>query len=282
MYHKGIVMEIKNKYCLVLDEDGTIVRLVLKDKVKVSEKIYYFDEDIYEEDLVVDHRSWVMNPLLKKAVITAMAIFILVSMGLYTTLLHPDTAYATVSFDADKSLQLVVDDRYKIKEAISYDKTISQKELDALLNKNLKDIKGTIKSLYTSDQMLIIGFALFDQKDQKQPIETLLQSLFGKDNVIYVNGEQADIVKAEERAESIGEYTLSDADYDEIEDVIEHLQADEVQDFINQHGELIKDEEIKEEIDDRIEDLHEDDEEEDEDDDNEDDDNEDDADDEDD
>ena len=255
MYHKGIIMEIKDKYCLALDEDGTIVRLELKDDIKIGQKIYYFDEDLYEEEKAEEKPYFMMSPVLKKAIITAMAIFILVSMGVYTTLLHPDTAYATVSFDADKSLQLVVDDRYNIKEAISYDETISQKELDALLDKNLKDIKGDIQSLYTSDQMLIIGFALFDQKDHKQPIETLLQSLFGKDNVIYVNGEQADIVKAEQQQENVGEYTLSDADYDEIEDVIEHLQADEVQDFINQHGELIKDEEIKEELDDRIEDL---------------------------
>lgn len=257
MYHKGIIMEIKKDHCLVLDEDGTVVRLQLKKEVSVGQKIYYFDEDVYEEETQAEKKFIVVNPMLKKAMITALALFLIVSAGVYTTLLHPDAAYATVSFDADKSLQVIVDDQYRIKEAISYDKTLSKEELDALLGKNIKDMKPEIQNLYKKGQTLIIGYAMFDQKDDQGEIEALLHSLFGKDHVIYVNGQKADIMNAEKQKTNVGEYILSDADYDEIEDVIEHLQADELQDFIKHNEELIQDEEVKEEIDDRIEDLYE-------------------------
>ena len=41
MYHRGIVMEIKEDYCLILDDGGSIVRLRLKEGLEVGQKIFF-------------------------------------------------------------------------------------------------------------------------------------------------------------------------------------------------------------------------------------------------
>ena len=46
MYHKVIVMEIKETYALVMAEDGQILRVVYKDGMKVGDCIYILEEDI--------------------------------------------------------------------------------------------------------------------------------------------------------------------------------------------------------------------------------------------
>ena len=44
---KGIVMEIKDDYVIVMKEDGTLVRIQKKDNLKVGKSIFFFEEDIY-------------------------------------------------------------------------------------------------------------------------------------------------------------------------------------------------------------------------------------------
>lgn len=46
MYHKGIVMEVKEKYALVMAEDGQILRVFYKDGMKTGDCIYILEEDI--------------------------------------------------------------------------------------------------------------------------------------------------------------------------------------------------------------------------------------------
>ena len=50
MYHKVIVMEIKETYALVMAEDGQILRVVYKDGMKVGDCIYILEEDILKKD----------------------------------------------------------------------------------------------------------------------------------------------------------------------------------------------------------------------------------------
>lgn len=52
MYHKVIVMEIKEKYALVMTKDGGVLRVMRKDGMKVGDRIYILEEDILKEDFV--------------------------------------------------------------------------------------------------------------------------------------------------------------------------------------------------------------------------------------
>ena len=44
---KGIVMEVKNDYVIIMKEDGTLVRIKNKDGLKVGKSVFFFEEDIY-------------------------------------------------------------------------------------------------------------------------------------------------------------------------------------------------------------------------------------------
>ena len=47
MYEKAVVLEIKDDYCLVMTEDGKIVRIWKKAGIREGQKIYILEEDLY-------------------------------------------------------------------------------------------------------------------------------------------------------------------------------------------------------------------------------------------
>lgn len=48
MYLKVLVMEIKENYCLVMTQDGEILRIKRKKDMKVGDQIFILQEDLYQ------------------------------------------------------------------------------------------------------------------------------------------------------------------------------------------------------------------------------------------
>ena len=48
MYNKGIILEIKEKYSLVLKDDSTVIRIKNKENMEVGDTIIFLEEDLYE------------------------------------------------------------------------------------------------------------------------------------------------------------------------------------------------------------------------------------------
>ena len=110
MYHKVIVMEIKETYALVMAEDGQILRVVYKDGMKVGDCIYILEEDILKKDSFKEENHASIIPfverkktgnqhktLWKKMVAVAAAFALFVTS--FAVLLKPEKAYAMVSVD---------------------------------------------------------------------------------------------------------------------------------------------------------------------------------------
>lgn len=43
---KGLIMEIKDEYAIMLNDDGSMDKIVVKPQMVVGQKIFYFEEDI--------------------------------------------------------------------------------------------------------------------------------------------------------------------------------------------------------------------------------------------
>ena len=50
MYHKVMVMEVKEHYALAMGEDGQIVRIRYKAGMQIGDCIYILEEDLYQEE----------------------------------------------------------------------------------------------------------------------------------------------------------------------------------------------------------------------------------------
>lgn len=66
MYHKVIVMEIKETYALVMAEDGQILRVVYKDGMKVGDCIYILEEDILKKGFFQGRKPCIHHPVCRK------------------------------------------------------------------------------------------------------------------------------------------------------------------------------------------------------------------------
>ncbi|MBM6860972.1 anti-sigma factor domain-containing protein, partial [Clostridium saudiense] len=82
---KGIVMEIKDDYVIIMKEDGTLVRIKNKDGLKVGKSIFFFEEDIYikkDTAKVIPFRKYIV-PLV--AIAALFIILIGPIMNMYST-----------------------------------------------------------------------------------------------------------------------------------------------------------------------------------------------------
>ena len=149
MYHKVIILEIKDGYALAMTEEGEIIRIKKKAGMKVGAAVYVLEEDKYKKARTL---HW------QKAAAIAAAILLCI-----TSLLLPQFSqqvYAMVELEGAKSVSVKVDKNYKIRDAYSYDDTVSLKALKDLEGKNLRELKEFAEQLRASDGSLNVVYAL--------------------------------------------------------------------------------------------------------------------------
>lgn len=260
MYHKGIVMEIKDKYCLIMNEDGDIIRIHKKGNMHVGDQIYYLLEDVYKEQEENSH-SFLYSKSFHKTVLLGIAVVLIFVVTQFTSVLKPVDAYATVSFDKDKSFQVELDENTKIKKAISYNHSVSDEELKKLEGKKIIEVKNDInKILENKKDSLVIGFAFHKDskaKDNDQ-LRKLIDEIIDDDHILYVRGNHLDIVDAKTAKENLGLYIVRQIKDKDIDDVFDDLSYQEILDLIKKNPALIEDEEIQEKLENRQEDKEQD------------------------
>ena len=211
-------MEIKEDYILILDDGGSIVRLCIKEGLEVGQKIFYFDEDIYKKEK--NHEaSWVYSRQFKNVMISCLAVFIMVFSFIS---FRPVNAYATVSFNGDKSLQVVIDKDFNITEAYSYNQSFSEKNLESL--RTLKEIE----KLFTDDSFILVGFALNkDNFKGNNSLEMYIKKIFKDKNIKIYCGTSNDLEQAEKKNQNLGIYMLNRYDHEDIEDFLDDFSFDD-------------------------------------------------------
>ena len=189
MYHKVIILEIKDGYALAMTEDGEIIRIKKKAGMKVGAAVYVLEEDWYKK---VRTLQW------QKAAAIAAAILLCI-----TSLLLPQFSqqvYAMVELEGVKSVSVKIDKNYKIQDAYSYDDTVSLKALKDLEGQKLQDLKEIAEELRDADGSLTVVYAMYkeDEKVSKE-LEEALQKIFGNENVTYMKGKIEEIQEPDKK-----------------------------------------------------------------------------------
>lgn len=263
---KGIVMEIKDDYVIIMKEDGTLVRIKNKDDLKVGKSIFFFEEDIYikkETAKVIPFRKYIV-PL--GAIAALFIILINPIMNMFSTKMN--NVYAVLTFDINPSIEFELDQNGIIKDVKGINDDAIALGLDKIKGMTFEEGTLVLKDLLSQNNYLsnnnavLIGFSFIGNENinYEKDIQKTIQNTFKGTDVAFLKGQKSDLEKAQSQGISLGKYeALVKLDEDNFEDAIENLSTQEMLELLrNVDGSIFLDEEQLDELQDELEDRLED------------------------
>lgn len=286
MYNKGIILEVKDKYSLVMTDDSSVVRIKNKENMEVGDTIFFLEEDLYQ---INKSRNNMKNKIIPILTIAAMLVLIVVPMVKSNT---TGGTYALMSIDINPSIEFELDENKNIVNVYGVNddgKTINLEDVKGkTLEEGIKVLEKYLNENYENSKEGIVGFTFTNKinnnKYENEVKETVSKGL-NNTKFVYLKASQEDIELARQKGMSIGRYeALCDLDEDALEDTIEDMSVDEIMSLLGESNKnnIYLNEEVMDELQDELEDRNEDESDQDDDDDEDEDDNDDDEDDDDD
>ena len=219
MYHKVIVMEIKETYALVMAEDGQILRIVYKDGMKVGDRIYILEEDILKKDSFKEENHASIIPFAerkktgnqhktfwKKMVAVAAACALFVTS--FAVLSKPEKAYAMVSVDGEKAVEVVLNQKNRVKEADSKNDSLTREEKKKIKGEKVETIKNYFSQDLSDKETIIVGYAFLEDESEEEraALQRRLEKTFGTEHLLYLAGDKEDVENAKKAGKSLGIY----------------------------------------------------------------------------
>ena len=222
MYRKVIILEIKNSYCLAMTEEGEILRIVKKPGVQVGVPIYILPEDRYEASETRHRRQTGWWRILAAAAVLALC--------LTGALMQQTGDYAVVSLD--NKVQLQLSGNHEVKEAWSYDGSVTETTLASLQGQTLEEAVETFRTTNPdpTDHAAVIGYALcrIPTEERENALRHRLETIFGDKMVLYFLGHREDLEQAEQEHKSLGFYLAAER--------TESYSVEAMTDFLEQHS----------------------------------------------
>lgn len=203
MYHKGIVMEVKEKYALVMAEDGQILRVFYKDGMKTGDCIYILEEDILKKDSFAKEK--------KQKVIwgkmTAAAAACVLLFASFAMLLKPEKAYAMVSVDGEKTVELVLNQKNRVKEAAP-GSFFTREEERAIKGEKLETVRKYFSEDPVQEGTILVGYAFLEDESEEEraALQRCLERAFGTERLLCLEGDKEDVENAKKAGKSLGIY----------------------------------------------------------------------------
>lgn len=273
MLYKGIIIEVKDEYSIVVTNESEFLRIKNKEGMKVGDKIYFLEEDIYntEENAILSDQSEEneeksnvidfkekkeksknnMSRIYKRLVSVAATIAIIVGAVIYTS---SPKSYATVSFDEDgSSLELNLDKNKKVNSTSLINGSLDISDDDdfsMVLDQLYKQIKRDSKN--NKNGRVLVGLCFEDAEDlaYEKEIKNLISQKFKGLNIMYVRVDKNQVNMNQNAEISMGEYAAMKMIE---EDDIEGMTMDRLNQMLKDGKYEYLREEILDELEDRSE-----------------------------
>ena len=254
MYKKAIVIELKDCYALAMEEGGGIIRIKKKPGLSVGDSIYVLPEDLYQKETkasVVSFGAAGASQKRKKSSnihtglwmkVASAAAVVLLCIGIMAPQMRVK-AYALTSFDGDISIQLELDDQYRIIRIFSPDKGAEEK-LKALRGKHIREAGEELKAL-CGDGQILAGYAVLDERKKDAGLEKSIYSLFCGQPVVCLSGSAEEAASAKESGKSLGQYLLEKENEKEKEEETDREDIEGSEEFPEEETEKKEEEEKK-------------------------------------
>ena len=269
MYHKVIVMEIKETYALVMAEDGQILRVVYKDGMKVGDRIYILEEDILKKDSFKEENHASIIPfaerkktgnqyktLWKKMVAVAAAFALFVTS--FAVLSKPEKAYAMVSVDGEKAVEVVLNQKNRVKEADSKNDSLTREEKKKIKGEKVETIKNYFSQDLSDKETIIVGYAFLEDESEEEraALQRRLEKTFGTEHLLYLAGDKEDVENAKKAGKSLGIYLaeqiLTGEDFNK---VVNEVTEEEILELLEKNPSFIENPALKKSIQEKLSDY---------------------------
>ena len=273
MLYKGIIIEIKDEYSIVVTNESEFLRIKNKEGMNVGDKIYFLEEDLYnadessivytekeesqEKSNVIDFNEKKeknkkkMSTVYKRLVTVAATIAIIVGTVIYTS---SPKSYATVSFDENgSSLELNLDKNKKVNSASLINGNLNISDDDdfaVVLDQLYKQIKQDSKNNKNGRILVALCFEGDDDIAYEKEIKKLISQKFKGLNIMYIRVDKNKIQQNKNTEISMGEYAAMQMIE---EDDIEGMTIDKLNQMLKDGKYAYLREEILDELEDRSE-----------------------------
>lgn len=214
MVEKVIILELKENFALAMQKGGSIVRIRLKEGMTVGDTVYILPEDIYHAEMKRTVLPFMAPDGERKARgmehfrrFAAMAAVV----ALICTLLLPqmtERAYAVASFEGKNGVQVQLDEKNRIIEAVSVDGKLTDEELAWMKGLDVADLDDDFVHLLGGGPFLV-AYAPQNTEADAQQMEQELRHLFAQQDLIYFKGGWEDVTSAAASGQTLGRYLMS-------------------------------------------------------------------------
>lgn len=238
--NKGIIMEINGDYAIALNDTGIFDKILRKENMKVGQKIFYFEDDLFVESKnlyskPIETRKLIRHYNFMKTFGSIAALFVLIFtffQGIST-----QKAYAVVSLDINPSIQIEIDNKKTIIKVEGVNDDGKNIDFSGAVGENINEgiviIKDKlVESKYLDDNHeVLVAFALVKNKEDsnyEEKIQEAIQTTFKTENVTYVKGNKEAVQEAKTKGISLGRYEASLSADGEIKNNIEKAPVKEI------------------------------------------------------
>ena len=262
-------MEIKETYALVMAEDGQILRVVYKDGMKVGDCIYILEEDILKKNSFKEENHASIIPfaerkktgnqhktLWKKMVAVAAAFALFVTS--FAVLSKPEKAYAMVSVDGEKAVEVVLNQKNRVKEADSKNDSLTREEKKKIKGEKVETIKNYFSQDLSDKETIIVGYAFLEDESEEEraALQRRLEKTFGTEHLLYLAGDKEDVENAKKAGKSLGIYLagqiLTGEDFNK---VVNEVTEEEILELLEKNPSFIENPVLKKSIQEKLSDY---------------------------
>lgn len=217
---KGLIMEVKDEYAIILNDDGSMEKIVIKPNIAVGQKIFYFEDDIVK---TTKAQSKFKYNVFMKSFGSIAALFLIAITFFYNIYLNK--TYAVVSLDINPSIQLEVGNKNKIINVEGMNDDGKSIDFSSVVGCNINDGIKLVKDILVEKNYLqnnkdvLVGFAFVKNEDKTAYEENIIDAVvttFNTENVAYIKvDDKNDVEQAKEQGISLGRYEASKVVNDE-------------------------------------------------------------------
>ncbi|MCR1849967.1 anti-sigma factor domain-containing protein [Paeniclostridium sordellii] len=205
MYYKAIVVEIKEKYVIVMTDDALLVRIKKRNHLKEGSSIIFLEDDILKNSKDIKDIRNIIIPFMY--IVAILMIIILPNLN--------KKNYAVITLDINPSIQLNIDKSKKITKILRLNKDAEKIKLDDAIGMKLGEGLENIKNNFEKENYKIkndyalVGFAIIEDKKNaiyEKEVKGILKNSFKGTSTIYLSSNKKDWEQANKEGISLGRY----------------------------------------------------------------------------
>ena len=247
MYYKGIIIDIHDKYIIVMNESGGLLKIKRKENVNIGQAILFTDDDI-----IVDKKVNKIIKIWTVPIVTAALIFISIVSGIINVN-NKNTPYALLTFDINPSFSIEVNKDNTVINAVALNDDAKSLDIDKIKNKSLNDALKLIKTSlkenkkFEDKNSLIVGFSFLGENKNvefEDNVKAVINENFNDFKIVYIQGDKEDHEEAKKVGISLGKYSINKRLNNRFsEEQMKNIAIDELIDIFNEENINLKDNE---------------------------------------